>query len=605
MRVVSPRKNLRDGQAEVLKAALAKTDGVLSVQLPTGYGKTIAAAAVFAAKYGRGEVNRLLYVVPTTSQLNQFCTDGAGDFLDVGIAGARIQDVGTFPTQSVKEHRSNRTIVFAVTIQALATSPATASAVRELMTSGRWMVVIDEYHHYGEEKAWARAALSLPAVFVLAMSATPRRRENDGAIADPTVCVSYLSAFREKAVKELHLHAYDYKVDAITVNGEMLSFTTGTLAEAAGPGDGAVDRFMAERKLRWSPKYISPLVSIPVERLLRMRGGLPLQMIVGAMGCMHAEMVCDQIRSMFGDCLRVDWVGTGPHGRTDDENRRVIGQFCPPKKNGVRRPQDIDLDILVHVGMAGEGLDSVYVTEVVHLNPATVSNQNDQENGRAARRIPGAPEQVQIAHINVDSSSPYAEWSGSKVMQVFDRVNGDGPVDDDGADGVDAADREDRERLPDEPLIVIADCELRHIDKGDPEVQSILNTWAAKVQNGFASLTPHDLEQMQQFAIATRRRELVEGASGMDLKSKMMQLRDSVNSAVGAVASLATRRIHGTKIEKSQIGETKRRIFCEIKKRFGQGIAQADEEELRARYEWVKNLERTLINEAVPGWLTK
>ena len=54
--------------------------------------------------------------------------------------------------------------------------------------------------------------------------------------------------------------------------------------------------------------------------------------------------------------LRIDWVGTGMNGRSDGENKAILRKFCPDKVDGKRRPQDVRLDVLVHVGMAGRRL---------------------------------------------------------------------------------------------------------------------------------------------------------------------------------------------------------------------------------------------------------
>ena len=68
------------------------------------------------------------------------------------------------------------------------------------------------------------------------------------------------------------------------------------------------------------------------------------------MCCLHAEIVCKQIKdhidSMYTGQLTVDWVGTGPHGRSDGENRAIIRKFCPDKVDGKRRAEDIKLDDL-------------------------------------------------------------------------------------------------------------------------------------------------------------------------------------------------------------------------------------------------------------------
>jgi hypothetical protein len=473
-----------------------------------------------------------------------------------------------------------------------------------MLQSGRWLIVVDEHHHYGIEGAWGKAVLAMPSQMTLAMSATPDRKKRDGAFGEPVIAVPYRKAADgERAVKRLELHSYEYRVDAITINGEPISFTTSSLAAEVGSDDPAeIDEYVVKKKLRWSPKYISPLVSIPIERLLARRGGYPLQLIVGAMGCLHAQMVCEQIRSMFGHLLRVDWVGTGPQGRSDAENAAVLAKFCPPKVDGARRPQDVSLDILVHVGMAGEGLDSVFVSEVVHLNPANITNQNDQENGRAARRIPGAPEALQTAYINVDSSSPYAKWSGRKIMDIFDRDCDDVPEED--SDEPVDADPEPRDpsELPDEPHIVIADCRLENIDKGDPEVKGCAR---ALVQaGGFdPSILDDPNHKIWDAAVLLRHRELVDRANNQEGMSTLFQLRQAVSSAVGSTASNAARLSSNGRFERSLIGDMCKRINSEMRKRFGRRIDEADEAELRQRYEWVRRLNRSLIAEGVPAWL--
>lgn len=595
---VPPRKALRDGQRRVVEAALRLAAGTLPVQLPTGYGKTLAAAATFVAMRERGDVTRLLYLVPTTAQLRQFCSDGRDEFRDAGLDGVAPFDIGYSPTQALARHRRNQTVVFAATIQAVV-SGSVGMAVKEMLQTGQWMIVVDEYHHYGVDNVWGRAVLDMGARFLLAMSATPERKNQDSAFGAPAVRIRYREAEEADAAKTLRLHAYEYRVDAITVNGEPVSFTTSEVVEAVGSDDPhAIDKYIVDRKLRWSPKYISPLVSIPIERLLSRRRGLPLQMIVGAMGCLHARMVCEQIKTMFGDLLRIDWVGTGPNGRTDAENEAIIAKFCPPKENGVRRPENIKLDVLVHVGMAGEGLDSVFVTEVVHLNKATISNQNDQENGRASRRIPGAPEELQTAFINVDSSSPYAEWTGSKVMDVFDRENGEVPPE-----------REDEtpeprelSELPDEPTVMIADCELERIEKGDPEVKGCAVKFAEAGGIDVSVLNDPN-HWVWDAAIQLRRKELIERAKGQDGMSVLYQLKDSVRSAVGKIASLSARQGSSMRFERSLIGDLMKRIYTEMRKRFGAGVDNADEAGLRARYAWLKTLEVTVRKEGVPTWL--
>ena len=605
---VPPRKTLREGQQRVVDAAISTPSGVLSVQLPTGYGKTLAAAATFAALRESGRVNRLLYIVSTDAQRRQFVQDAANDFLDAGLAGIRPFDISYSPILAHKEHVTDRSCVFMATIQALA-SGSLMGPVRNMLGTGRWMIVVDEHHHYAIDQRWGRAILDLNFQFLLAASATPYRKDCNGAFGPPKVIFTYLEALEEKAVKELVLHSFEYRVDAIAINGQVHTFTTSELHNEVGSSNpDAIDLFMVSRKLRWSPKYISPLVSIPIERLLSRRcaTGLPLQMIVGAMGCQHAQMVCEQIKSMFGDTLRVDWVGTGPSGRLDEANRVVLRQFCPPKIDGLRRPEDVELDVLVHVGMAGEGLDAVHVSEIVHLNPATINNQNDQENGRAARRLPGVVKNSQQkAFISVDSSSPYAEWTGTKIMSLFDAEQNAKPPD---KDPIQETSQDDGYYpLPDVPMVYIAHCELTHIDRGDPEVR----LWAKHIAaaagfDGYAIVDDPahpGHEPVMSRALQMRREELLSRAHGMDRMSILSQLKNDINLAIGKVALLAARTSVNGRFERSLIGDMKKRIYGGMLRQFREPVTEADEDGLRERYSWVKAVETSLLAKEIPPWL--
>jgi hypothetical protein len=599
-----PSEALREGQRRIVEAVTTQRRGVVTAQLPTGYGKTRAATEAYAALHRFGDVNRLLYIVPTDAQRRQFVKDGQAEFR---CSGMNVQpfDLSYSPTMALREHRNDKTSVYVTTIQALAMGQG--EIVRDLMQTGRWMIVIDEFHHYGIDKAWTRSVMDLPAQLVLAMSATPYRKDDDSAFGAPTVTLKYRDALQERAVKALQLHAYEYRVDAITVNGERVSFTTSEVAAEVGSVQpNAIDEYVVRHKMRWSPQYVTPLVTIPLERLItrRLETGLPLQMIVGAMGCLHAQMVFEQVAAVFGELLRIDWVGTGPNGRPDEVNQSIIAKFCPRKVNGRRRPEDVQLDILIHVGMAGEGLDSVYVVEVVHLNPASINNSNHQENGRASRRLPISDESQQYATINVDSSSPYAAFIGDRVMDLLDAEHVENDDDSDQASTEPVT--EDYKESPDEPRAYIANCELVNIDRGDPEVRACADMLAQAAGLSFIKLadaladTNHPLWDR---ALELRRRELIQRAAGLDRMATLAQLKANVESITGKVASLATRLLSPTtRFDRSLIGQVKKRINQRKKGLFGE-VENADEKALKDHYAFVKGLERELLHGAIPSWL--
>ncbi len=588
------KQDPRRGQREVIQRALEPGRRRLCAQLPTGYGKTFTAAAVYSQLKARSLVDRLLYLVPTRAQLDQFVQDGPADLDTACVSGSHyVCDVAyAGAAQSVKQHRSGTHQVFATTIQSLSTA-GTGSVVRELMTTGRWMICVDEYHHYGVEKTWGRLVLVLEELpscqFLLALSATPYRPGDDSAFGKPEIIWPYQRAVREQAVKPMRCHGYTYRIDAID-NGDVVSYTTEALIEEAGSDSPeALERVF--RQMRWSPKYISPLVDIPITRMQRERiaTGYKLQAIIGAFCCSHAQMVCEQVQSMFPE-LRVDWVGTGTNGRSDAENRAILNRFCPPKRDGKRRQEDIKLDVLVHVGMAGEGLDTLYVSEVIHLNPANKNNSNDQENGRAARYLPDV-----IAYANVETGSDYArQYLGSLIELAFDANPGDVPELPDGDEPADQG-GDDIAELPDEPSIQIVDCECIEVNTGEVERMA-----AALSEVSGVSL---DDPSLQDKALELYKRMKRDEAERFNDRSAVEQWRDAVEQALSVVARRAAQLMTapGARMDRSLLGDLRKRI--NTRKKRALGAVDRDVQLLRQHYNWLKSLENELINGGVPSWL--
>jgi superfamily II DNA or RNA helicase len=606
MHGVSFRKNPRNGQTRVLDAIAEKS--YLCVKLPTGYGKTFTACASYAIKQRQG-INRALFIFPTDAQLKQFVNDGPSDLLDAGVTGPRVViDLRFYGIEALKKHKMNSAQVYAITVQSLCGNAGQAT-VNSLMSSGKWMVIVDEYHHYGIEKTWGKSVSALSYDCLLAMSATPYRADDDSAFGAPEVNVQYRTAVAEGAVKRLLGHAYSYAIDAILEDGDVISFTTDELAKEAGSDNPeAIEKLRVERRMRWSPKYVSPLVVHPIDRMLsnRVSSGLKLQVIIGAMCVSHAKLVCEQVKSMYPE-LSIDWVGTGTDGKSSDENGKILEAFCPQKDDfGNRNPT---LDVLVHVGMAGEGLDSVLVSEVVHLNKASKNNSNDQENGRAARYCVGGDGHPVIGNINFDSSSDYAKmgYVGEAIMEAMDSLPPS--PDDDGDDGDDNTDSEPSEipELPDEPTIQIFDMRLQNIDSGDPGVQLMGRVMQ---ENGIISDNMNFAEMAENpnhpgwndvitFYKTMRHKE----TEPLREPAMIAQWQEQIKNAVSAVTGRAINAMksEGMRIEKTLIGDIKKRINGRKKRDCGAITENIDV--LRTHYTWVKNLERAIISTGVPEWL--
>ena len=582
----------RRGQRAALEA-LEEHDRRLNVKLPTGYGKTYLALASYSILKSMGEVNRLLVVFPSDAQLIQFEQSTPNSFKKYAIDGPKaVCDIRFFGANAISKHQKNECQIYAITVQALLGSRGMDNTSL-LLAKGRWMIVVDEYHHYGIDKPFGKAVNALNHEFLLCMSATPHRPGDDSAFGLPDVSVGYREAVKENAVKALCGHAYHYKVDAVGESGEVVSFTTEQLiAEAGGDSPENIKKLIIDKKLRWSPKYISPLITNPIDRMLseRIRTGHKLQAIVGAMCVSHAELVCEQVSATYPS-LTVDWVGTGDDGKTNEQNARVLSAFAPTDGS------DPSLDVLVHVGMAGEGLDTVRVSEVIHLNAAGHNNTNNQENGRAARYLPGV-----TGHINFDACSGFSVkgYVGNAIMDAMDNE----PPGEQGTDPTQIEGGTAWIDLPEEPLIRLIDVECTSIDSGDETVK-MMATWMTGNVSGF---TKSDLDDPQsevwcKAMEGVRMMRAIE-AEQMNEKSTIKQWKDSVDNALSVVAGnvIKMAKANGLRVEKSFYGDVKKRINGRKKREVG--AIEVDVEVYRKHYEWLKRFETQLkATKVMPEWL--
>jgi superfamily II DNA or RNA helicase len=596
----------------------------LNVKLPTGYGKTFTACGVYSIRQHNLLDNRFLCIVPTKAQLEQFIAAAPQDLLAAGVTGPRIvTDLGFFTDhECIKRHRSGSCQVFAATIQYLHYN---RKLIFEMMQQGKWMLGIDEYHHYGVLKAWGELINGLPYNFLLAMSATPYRPDKDSAFGEPHVKLTYREGVAEGVLKPLRGHAYNYRIDTIDDNGAVTTYTTEELTkEANDDSPDAIERFLVQRHMRWSPKYISPLISVPIMRMQTERtrtGQHNLQVLIGAMCVSHAKLICEQVKSMFSP-LRCNWVGTGPDGCSNDENKRILEQFCPPKPtNAQERRKEPELDICVHVGMAGEGLDTVYVSEVVFARTANFNNDRAQDIGRASRILTDNDGEPITAHVSFDGSTQYANGCrqqgatepikavGTAIMDAMDWLpptpNGEDDEEEREGDDVDFP-----PELPEEPRIRIENMELVSIDSGDDGVQHMLRAMQAMSDPNstyvdFAAVAA-DRNHPDWSKVIDFYRSLLERQSEeFNEKSVIVQWQDSVESAVsnctGVVITLMRRA--GSRIEKSLAGDIKTRI--NKRKRIECGPISPEIETLKRHYSWITSLATSLREtRKIPSWLS-
>lgn len=605
---VSFRKNPRRGQLQVFEAIDA-TKRTLNAKLPTGYGKTYTACCVYSLLKNEGRVNRFLAIFPTTAQLEQFLKDGANDLADAGVDGTDLRpvDVSFFGTKAILMHKKDQRQVFAITVQSLRERRG-RDIVKEMMASGRWFGWPDECHHYGDGKSWADAIRALHIDFLLSTSATPYRKEGDGIFGPLDVDVTYWQAYEEKAVKPLRGHAYKYRIDIVDAHGDEHSLSVEDVTRDAGGDDpDKIDKLFIDRRMRWNPKYISPLVSIPIERMLseRQKSGFRLQALIGAMSVRHAAFLCDQVREMYPE-LKVEWVGTGDDGRTDEDNKRIVSVFCPPKSQstGKREPvkdssgNDMHIDVLIHVGIAGEGLDSVTVSEVIFCNNASICNKKLQEAGRAARYLPGV-----VGHVNFDATSEFAEenYIGFQFMRAMDLVP---PLDDDEDGDESASEDEQGPLIEDEPKVRLYDLTFVGVDSGDPGVQQmakVLDSLTAGEISLRVLMQDKDHPDWQTVIDAYKHMRRKE-AEEFDERATINQWRDIVQQDVTILTGQIVKLKYGKSPVSGALRGMIKKAINERKKGFF-GEVSNDLDILKNHHRWCLQLQREIKENGIPSWL--
>lgn len=585
------RRELRRGQLELFERCQHTTSKRLNVKWPGGYGKSLGIALAFRAMRERGTCDRLLLVVANDTQRSQALNDFAQDCADAGMCVPpcwRVtSDVATF-----RASEKEAAIVFVATIQQVSSSSGGGfNYILELMRhcSHRWMIAADEYHHYEEGANWGECLRELTdrAEFVLATSATPYRNGRDSIFGPPDMSISYQQAVDEGAVKPIVRRRYDYRIDYIDRDGQPVQFTSEELRTLAGSA-AKIDAYEAKRSLRFSGKYVIPIVSEPIYRLRARRNqtGKPLQMLIRAMSCMHAEETCKQVRSICED-MTVDWIGTGPNGRQDSENDAIKALFCPRKDSRGRRPEP-QLDILVQVGMADEGFDSVMVAEIVDLHIVSLegaSTKTKQFYKRGCRAVG-----KEALYINVGTDHPLAALEDNQVELWIDS---DMTIDE-------AKEREPVPRdvdfnewdIPDH----LPETKERFVDAELTDMQIDAHPLFPKFRNDFGSRAPSVDELRDWFRTALHQ-------GNEEIRSvSLEQQRKFIAKIVGQISHAALKR-HGGEFERSRIGDYSKRINQRIIRQFGKRREEMLPDELATLYEWVKDLQLSIKNDEVPSWL--
>lgn len=577
----------RKGQQDLIEyLPQIQCGDTLSVQWPTGYGKSIGFALVWKHCHQIGLANRLLMIVANDTQRQQIVNDFAGDCLLVGAPC----DGGVWSFErsagDLRMARLGEVHVFVCTVQQLEASMSRGglNTLKDLLQvqGTKWLVGFDEFHHYGEAMAWGDAAkLAMEhAEFSLAMSATPYRRGADTIFPEPRLCVSYREAEEGRCVKPMVCHSYEYSVAVIQDGEEVANYTTTELHRMA---DGELDQWEERKNIRYSPQYLHPLIIHPIRRLREMRAqtGKRLQMLVRAMSCRHAKMVCEQIKQ-FADGLSVDWIGTGISGRSDKENRQILTKFCPPKNTQGKRP-DADIDVLVQVSMAGEGFDSVNVCEIIDLFPVSSralsgrATQDKQFYGRGARIVSGA-ENLALS-VNVPSDHPLHAWAGRSLATWMDACGSGNEAKPQEAPEAPAFDPWDFPELSKEREIelITVITDKRSFEAFKEE---------ASKRRGYDPVKDEaELAELYKIGQNAFQKE-------QSKQARAFQVREYLDALVGRIALIRAKQ--SEEVSGTVIGRFKKEANTAIKKQFGRSREEMTDDELETAAVWLRNYFQSL-----------
>jgi len=585
-------------------------------RFPTGYGKTETILDGYDSLRMSRQHNRLLVIVPTDTQAMQYVNDLERKARRMGIAltGVVLADGSA---AMLKYHHRNRAEVFVATVQrivhAVKGMTRAGNWIADLLATGSWMGAADEYHHYANENGngrgttslgWGEALRQLTSIRQwLAVSATPERKSGATIFGDPILNVSYEDGLAEgNVLKYVAIRIREYNIELETDQEPARRLTTTELREEIGTED--IDTWETRRQLRYLTQYSSPLLIHALAELSQLAiASTQLarpQMLIYTHSCAMAEALAD-LASALAPGFTVDWVGTGSHGRTEQENKAIITRFLDRYSDDGQITHPHTLDILVQVNIAGEGFDSKPVAVIVDLSLHGFGPQKLQQYGRGTRYYHGLP---LVLYVPTDSAiARIAELKHGIFDLPVDTVipsEPGSPTDPLDGNGL----------WPPLPKLQVIDAQLIGGQDYDPTPGQILGVAPAMSQllsqryGGPIELDPeHNPKDytLIKDALTGYNRQTHQQQSTVNQK---IFWQERVTMAVGSVAKRLVMMLYN--------GQFDKRIhaaYCTLlNKQYGEArgytnVKTALDTDYRTKYNWLSDLDATLLGGDVPAWV--
>ena len=582
---------LRPGQFDLISSP----DRVRWAALVMAYGKTNAGIGCFWVGQHTGAVDRCLYIVPS-QELRKQVAKSINEIKGTDICIGRAVEIDSKETRILREHMFNQATVFVTTIHAIATERPDErdSFFRDLMGKGRWMVVADEFHRYSLEEGaiWGDAIKRLPYEYMIGMSGTPERTDAGTTLFSampPVARVTLDEAFAQKAIRPLVAHKMHYNLDVIGTKGEVVRLTTEDLRDPV-----TIDERLTKEGLRFSDKYVSHMVMRAIAELQALRIRHPrYQCLVAAASCKHARFVSDLINGL-DEGLEADWVGSGPFGRTDDENSDVVRRF----KSG-------DLPILVQVNKAAEGFDVPSCAVLLILRPMNPSVQLHQLVGRVMRRFHEIKQhEADIGHVYYSADNP----GGDDINAICRRMPPPG-FDPDG-------EGDPREPGSDDPYIddwdSLPDVTIQSVEYDRSELiqalggQERFNETAQELTSALhPGATYFELDEEMRSAVdRIMCTSLMRTNKEAQKRASEETFRKRLDGARTVLVTAACRVLFaGNSAPKSARADIRKLYNRKAKSRYG-SVSEMTESEIKDQYEWIQSvIDEINATRQVPRWL--
>lgn len=578
---------LRRGQQLLYRLLLMDQKLHYTIQLPTGYGKSWCACIAYTVLRDQSRVTRMLLVVPSTQQKEQYLNTLHEDLHTLGIPYRGIEWCDGEP-RGITSHRQNTADIFVTTVQAI--GQCKTDYYDKLMSTGQWLMVADEYHHYSDENTWGTALKNLRCAVILGMSATPYRADGSRTFLDQPpdieVTVAQAASDEEQAIRRVKASVADYFVDINKGDSEdVIHLTCSQLEKIADEQD--ISKWELQHKIRYNSDYLAPLLVDAVDTLHVRSIQHPgqHQMLIFAMSCAHAQHITTTLNALTGDPLFADWIGEGPNGRPASHNQRIIDTYIA---NG--------FPCLVQVNKAGEGFNNKRCSVGVFLNLIGDTPMARQQLGRFIRRNEKIAWDDDYATIFASQDARIVplllEYHEATQQDREEQFLID--VDSSGCETVNLR----LYRIPDLFLVDVAfkDVQITWPYGGTPEKAVAHLQSQSQV---FADMPYDDVYQMAKDILLKAQHPHFASE-----RSRFKQTQDDVTKLTSTTASYALKLQYGREFPKELHGVLIRRLHATWIKDSRLSHKEMNQEQLFKKFQWLQGIANRMVDvKEVPAWL--